>query len=511
MRRPLAGLALGAIAATACSDGFGAPAALGPSLVVELKDADKVAGAKFQPLPLTVNTPMTFHVVVRALDRNGNVDTGFNGYVRMSSKPGSIERITSPGGEGRNVLLKNGVSQDTAVDLVNGYGTTFILADDIGYQPVDPTRTPPPACADGVDNDNDNKTDFPADEGCAFPNDDTETGGTYSQGSTSPIFFSLPRIADARGLVCSGGACSGGGVTPYPKEPITLDTGYHEQPKGAPRFDFDTVVTRISASGFYITDIRDNRGGFNSLFVFNFSAPPQMRVCDRIKTFAGTAAEFFGFTQASYPTWTLEEWDPQLRPCFVPEPRLLTTADIPSAANANANLLPLTASLVRVQTATGTTEVKVAAKLGQDNVPQVNKNFVPGPNATNCDFSGDGKIDFTNDEGVCSQACTADPDCTEYSNFLTRSVFRLKVTDLQSNTSTAIQADASADPEFKPLDMKGKTLRAFSGVLTYFSGGQQYTIEARCHDDIVIDASQQPVPSDHACVFPRTEVDSNPQ
>jgi hypothetical protein len=511
MRRALAVLALGTIPASACGDGgFGAPMDIGPTLVVELKDADKVAGAKFQPLPLTVDTPMTFHVVVKAIAQDGSVDAGFNGYVRLSSKPGSIQRITSPGGDGRNVLLKNGVSEDTAVDLVNGYGTTFILADDLGYQPVDPTRNPPPACANGVDDDGDNKTDFPADEGCAFPNDDTETGGTYSQGSTPPIFFALPRIADARGLTCQGGVCAGGGVTPYPKEPVDLDTGYHEQQKGAPRFDFDTVVIRISASGFFITDTKDTRGGFNSLFVFNFSAPPQMRVCDRIKTFAGTAAEFFGFTQASYPTWTLEEWDPEQRPCLVPEPRVLGLADIPSTTNTNANLLPMTAGLVRVQSATGTTDVKVSAKLGQDNVPLVNKVYVPGPNATNCDFNGDGKIDFTNNEGACSTVCTADPDCTEYSNYLTRSVFRLKVTDLQSNTAAAIQADASADPEFKPLDMKGKSLRAFSGVLTYFSGGQQFTIEARCHDDIVIDASQQPLPSDHACVFPRTELDTNP-
>src|SRR5262249_9987130 len=211
-----------------------------------------------------------------------------------------------------------------------------------------------------------------------------------------------------------------------------IDTGYHEKGDGSRQFDFDLIVTRISSDGFYVSDIKDLRGGFNSLFTFNFSSPPGMRVCDRIKTFAGTAAEFFGFTQASYPTWTLEEWDPQKRPCLVPEPRVITPADIPTTTNTNANLLPLTASLVRVQSATGTLSVKVTSKFGQDNMPSQTvsgtKAFTPGPNATNCDLNNDGKIDFTTDEGICSTACTNDPDCTEYSNYATRSVFRLMVT-----------------------------------------------------------------------------------
>jgi hypothetical protein len=499
-------------AGAACSSGWGHPGALGPSLVVELKDADKVAGSPLSPLGLTVNAPQPFHIVVRAIALDGSVDESFNGWVRISSKPGSIDRIDSPGSDGRNVKLTKGVSEETEVHLFNAYGTSFLLADDIGYVPVDPNRQPPPACANGVDDDNDNKIDFPADDGCAFANDDTETGGTFSQGSSPPIYYALPRIADARGLSCSGTTCTGGGATPYPKEPIQIDTGYHQRANGPPDFDFSSVVTRISASGFYISDIADTRGGFNNLYVFNFSAPPKMRICDRVKTFAGTAAEFFGFTQASYPTWTLEEWDPQKRPCLIPEPRVLAVSDIPTGGPTSTNgLLPLTGGLVRALTQTGITAVAVTSKFGPDNMPVVNKVYVPGPNATNCDLNKDGKIDFATPEGDCSTACTADPDCTEYSNYDQRNVFRLKITDVQGNVSAAIQADSSSDAEFKPLDFKGKTLKSFSGVLTYFSGGAQYTIEARCKDDIITDASQQPLPSDKACVFPRTDLDENPE
>jgi hypothetical protein len=489
----------------ACSKGFGTIRGQGSRLQVDLKE--KETGTRLTPLPLVIGTPQSFHIVVTALGADGATDTSFNGFVMVSSKPGGIERIDSPAADGRNVKLTNGVSPEVEVRVVNAYGPTYILADDIGYEPGDPTSDPPPACADGVDNDGDGKIDFPTDEGCAFANDKTETGGTYSQGATKAIFYALPRIADARGLQCVGDVCTGGGVTPYKKEPLAIDTGYHEKAGKPPEFDYDLVVTRISTDGFYVTDTKDTRGGFNSLFTFNFNAPPGMRVCDRLKTFAGTADEFFGLTQMGYPTWTLEEWDPAKRPCLVPEPRVLTPIDIPSTQNATANLLPLTGSLVRVLTASGKLEARVTPKFGPDNMQQFNGTFVPTENATNCDFNHDGKIDFTagSPEQLCSDACTNDPECTEYSNFAQRSAFRITVTDSQG--SAAIQADASTSAEFKPLERRGQVLRSFTGTLSFFSGGNQYTIEARCKDDIVIDKTEQPLPSDRACVLPRLGVD----
>ncbi|MDF2694683.1 MAG: hypothetical protein K0S65_3066, partial [Labilithrix sp.] len=468
-------------------------------------------------LPLSIDVPQPFRIVVRALDRAGNVDTSFNGFVRISAKPGAIERIESPDAEGRNLRLTNGVAPEVEVKVTNAYGTTFILADDLGYAPTDAFSDPPPACANGIDDDGDGKIDFPADEGCAFANDDTETGGDYSQGASVPIFYRLPRIADVRGLKCLDpndvNTCSGSGKTPYPKEQILLDTGFHDKPDGSQNFDFDMVVTRISSDGFYVSDIKDERGGFNNVFSFNFNAPPRMRVCDRLKTFAGTATEFFGFTQISYPTWTLEEWDPQKRPCLVPEPHVLQPIDVTPTL-----LLPLSGGLVRANSlADGSLSVKVTPKFGPGNVPEQGGVFVPSPEASNCDLNKDGRIEFgrlpngeLTPENRCSDACTSDPECTEYSNFAGRSTFRLTLTDGNGNAA-AIQADATASAEFKPLEHKGQPLKAFSGTLHFFSGGSQYTIEARCKDDIVVDLNANPLPSDKACVFPRTVLDDNPQ
>lgn len=482
----------------------------GRRLVVELLPPSN-PGTRAEPLALAVESPTTFRVKIRAERIDGVTDVGFNGYVRVSSKPGAIEPLTGTDVEGRNVLLTAGTSAEIDVRVINAYGVTYILADDLGYIPADPLRDPPPACANGVDDDGDGRIDFPADEGCAFANDDAEQGSSFAQGASPPLFFGLPRVADVRGMTCQPVlGCSGTGSTPYPKEQIQVDTGFHDKPDGTQAFDFDLVVTRIAQNGFYVTDTKDTRGGFNSIFAFNFNAPPRMRVCDRIKTLGGTANEFFGFTQLSYPTWTLEEWDPLKRPCLVPEPRQLKPSEIIDASD----LLRTSGSLVRVETLPDRSLVaRITPKFGPGDVPRGPGNaFVPSADATNCDFDKNGVIDFTpgNPEADCSAACTADAECTEWSNFVARQNFRITVTDANGQVA-AIQADGTTSATFDPVASKGQELRAFSGTLHYFSGGSQFTIEARCKDDIVTDLAATPLPSDKACVSPRTVLENNPQ
>jgi hypothetical protein len=496
-------LALGAAGTVSCvSDGFGR-SPNPPRLVVELDAVASNPGARDAPLPLLINKPTTFRVTVRAFAPNGTQDTTFNRYVRVSSKPGAVAPLSGPETAGRNVLLTNGESVPVDVAITNAYGVTYIVADDFGYVPVDPLRknddgTPnPPACANGIDDDGDGVIDSPADDGCAFANDDDERGGTFTEGVSQPIYFKLPRIADLRGLVCDDAqppSCSGNGATPYPKQPIQVDTGYREDGT----FAFDTVVTRISSNGFYVNDIGDTRGGFTSLFSFNFNAPPRMRTCDRMKTYGGTASEFFGFTQMSYPTWTLEEWDPAKRPCLVPEPVRLSPTVIGSAPE----LLRVSGGLVVVETdPLGTQKLRVTPKFGPGDVPKTAGGlYVATPEASNCDFDKNGRITFTagNPEAECSTACTADPECTEWSNYVARSTFRLTVSD-SNGRAAAVQADASASPAFDPVALKGQEIRSFSGTLSFFSGGSQFTIEARCKDDVIVSLQEKPFPSDRAC------------
>ncbi|MCA9585347.1 MAG: hypothetical protein KC657_08315 [Myxococcales bacterium] len=515
LRHGAALLVLGTLGtvSSSCSDGFGALRG-GPRLLVEILPPSN-SGTRTQPLTLEVDKPLPFTIKVTALTADGQIDTAFDGFVRISAKPGALAPI---GPAGRNIKLNAGTSDVTVVQLTNAYGITNIVADDIGHQPVDPFRDPPPACADGLDNDGDGLVDFPADPGCAFPNDDSETGGRYAQGASPPIYFKLPRIGEVRGVQCNppgSTACFGSGNTPYPKEQLNVDTGWREDTR---TFEFSTVVTRISSNGFYVTDLGDPRG-FNSLFVFNFNAPARMRVCDRLKTFGGTASEFFGFTQLSYPTWTLEEYDQTARECLVPEPRVLSPAELQDQGF----LLKLSGGLVRLVTGPAGPEpnaprfiTRVTKFLGPKDIPLETvagvPTYVPKDDASNCDFNKDGKIDFTagSPEGACSDACTGNPECSEYSNFISRSNFRLVTVDGNNNVGN-IQADASTSPTFDAIALRGKEVRAFSGTLHYFSGGAQYTIEARCTDDVVVDVAAQPLPSNKACVFPRTILENNPQ
>jgi len=501
IRTTLPSLFLAVVATASCSnDGFGR-VRNPPRLVVEL-DAGANTGTIDAPLDIQVGVPLPFKVVVRALASDGSVDGTFNRYVRISAKPGAIGSLTGEDVDGRNLLLKNGVSIAIDVNVTNAYGPTYIVADDLGYVPADPLRDPPPACSNGVDDDGDGVIDFPADHGCAFANDDSEEGGTYGEGASRPIYFRLPRIADIRGLRCVPGiGCSGNGRTPYPREQIQIDTGYRDDGT----FLFDTVVERLSSDGFYVTDRGDKRGdppgtaGFNSVFAFNFNAPPRMRVCDRMKTYGGTANEFFGFTQISYPTWTLEEWDPGKRLCLVPSPERL----VPSTISDTTELLKRSANLVRVETTPDKAQrTRVTPKFGPGDVPKgAGGAYIPSADASNCDFDKNGKINsFTkgDPEGDCSTACAADPECTEYSNYASRGTFRLTVTD-SNGRSAAIQADSSASASFDALALKGKDVRSFTGTMSFFSGGAQYTIEARCKDDIVLDTALGPFLDDFAC------------
>ena len=132
-----------------------------------------------------------------------------------------------------------------------------------------------------------------------------------------------------------------------------------------------------------------------------------------------------------------------------------------------------------------------------------------GPDTTNCDYLGTGKLDFSDVcEAACSAACTSNFECTEYSNFVSQQQFTLVVVDADSTAKYNIFGNGSASASFDPVALKGKTIGAFTGNLMYFSGGSQFTITARCADDVVTDEKQLPLPSNQACVVSRAIPDT---
>src|SRR4029077_20584468 len=81
--------------------------------------------------------------------------------------------------------------------------------------------------------------------------------------------------------------------------------------------------------------------------------------------------------------------------------------------------------------------------------------------ATNCDLTGIGKVNYANgDDLACANACAADVECTEFSNYATNGGFALVMSNGSLNVN--MQADAQAAASFDPVIQKGKTIGAFT-------------------------------------------------
>jgi len=140
--------------------------------------------------------------------------------------------------------------------------------------------------------------------------------------------------------------------------------------------------------------------------------------------------------------------------------------------------------------------------------------------ATDCDINGDGTVTRTAGslEDTCANDCEADVECSEYSNYLKENQFNFVVESLgvpgaggapNVTGEVNIQGDGSSDALFNPVLLRGQTIGSFTGPLLYFSGGAQFTIQARCADDIVTTPGSPPIPSDTACVHARTVLDDD--
>ncbi|WP_437500483.1 hypothetical protein [Sorangium sp. So ce1099] len=407
-----------------------------------------------EPLPANRgDTVDTWDFRVEARDPAGR-RAPFDGMVRLSVEPGAVidvEAAEEGIAVGRNIRLRGGVAVG-AVHVTAVYGPARLWAEDIGYQPAGRDGRDQPVCANGANDDapGDVLIDFPADPGCAFADDDTEEGGSFNAGASEPVAYALPRVVDVQG---------GGSATPYAFEGIQINTA-------APQ---EVVVTRVARDGFYVTDLSGQDTGFNHLFAFNFNTPANMRVCDRLDYLAGTVNEFFGFTELSFPSYEIAPFQ-EGTACPVPEPRVLDGRTI---ADATA-MERLESGLVRVE----------AVHISKNFGPKPARDNVFGPDQSNCDLSGDGQIDFENPaEGRCANACSRDPECSEWTGYSARGNY--KVTD----GSSMIQIQTGTVSDFDPTSHRGRELGAVTGTLRNFSGGSlNWTIEARCPDDLVCDA-----------------------
>lgn len=432
-----------------------------------------------EPLPANggkVTETWTFTIEART--PNGDPDPSFDGVVRLSTQPGAISKVTGEGAVGRNIKLTGGKASGS-VELTAVYGPARLWVDDLGYTPAKPGKKP--ACSNGVDDDNDYLVDFPADPGCAFADDDNEEGGTYSAAVSNAVNYALPTVSDVQGH---------GPATPYPYEGIEINTASPQR----------LIVTRVASDGFYVTDIADvdqngKSNGYNHLFAFNFSTPAGMRICDHVSYLSGTVNEFFGFTELNFPSYELDYPIDGKGPCEIPDANLIDSARLASSVE----MEKIESSLVRV------VGYHVASNFG----PKVVEFNVFHPDSSNCDINGDGQIDFTDPkEQHCSDACSADPECSEWTSFSARGNYKIS-----KSANEMIQIQTGTVANFDPVANKGLPLDAVTGTLRNFSGGSlNWTIETRCPDDLAcgrVGCVPQALPSDQACVRLRTQDDND--
>jgi len=423
------------------------------------------------PISFDTGNPYEFVVDLRVRNPNGTTRTQFTGtdaWVRLTFSPAGqvIETIGSKGAgdpdvSGPNVHLVNGEAKGIKIRAVGAFGDTRIVAQDVGFVPAPATKVS--TCADGRDNDGNGYADWPHDPNCLYLNDDSERPFEAGFGTSPPIFFANPTIRDVQL----------GQASPFLAKQVNID-GPHR-----------LIVTAIVNNGMYVSDI-DEPLGSNSIFVFTFSTPFGVKSCDRLLRLSGNVADFFGGTQLGTPGWSLLEWvNPQKSgPCLIPD-------FIPvdgSISGLDEKMEALESSLIVVKSPV------IGDHFGKERPPLDNP--LPFKNTSNCDINGDGIVGYNPNRGgfnpaekTCNDACTADPDCTEWNNFVSFNQVKIKFAPADGT----LFFSPGAIPGFDTLSFVGVNeatgepkLAEIRGIVTHFAGPKPpYSIEPRCSADVI--------------------------
>jgi hypothetical protein len=125
--------------------------------------------------------------------------------------------------------------------------------------------------------------------------DDTGDSPSYATGSTPAIYLRNPTIDDIQ-------------KSSMDSPPFTSDmAGYRVNIRGQKNNIGRMVVTAVTNTGFYVTDLASTKNPPYSLFVYNFSRPygvyPNQMLCMLI----GGVQEHLGNTQITFPDWLTYE------------------------------------------------------------------------------------------------------------------------------------------------------------------------------------------------------------
>lgn len=232
------------------------------------------------PLPFSTEAaPLS--VRVETLDVDGDPHP-FNGDLSVKVRPGILEQE-------QWITVTDGVFEGDIL-LRNGFGPTRVWFSDEGDK--DSTTGREPSFATGV--------------------------------TDPPLYYALPTLAEMNEI-----------------EDIESNqlAGEFAEIRTADR---DVRVTAVGVNGYWITDMDDEPGSYNNLFVYTFSKPTDETVVGaRVTLLTGSNQEYLGSTQLSFPTYEIGE-DELVE---VPEPVLISASNCADLAS----LEGLESAIVRVE------------------------------------------------------------------------------------------------------------------------------------------------------------------
>ncbi len=318
-----------ALALGACTTHIEPPGGLGSFKVAVLdlddfsRGGDCITAPKIgtaacpRPFP-EVDAPVTVHLHITAVDRDGHWMQDFAGNALVDVRPG---RLANVGPGGLYATFTGGVA-DVEVQLILTYGPTRVWIEQCtagGEEGTYATGVSEPIIFDKPRLDQLNVTtnnrkspmEPHATNTCAISGDPRYGIGFDEEGEAAFVGYSHGRSVDAPppaiGTYVEVVGCSraeyvaakaaGGGCN---KGPL--------------------VVTGIGNEGFYVTDLNDvaQARGFNHLYAFNFNYPDDLEVGDVVLSLRGTPVDFAGSTQIGNPSWTKD--DGPKEPSLLPAP-----------------------------------------------------------------------------------------------------------------------------------------------------------------------------------------------
>ncbi len=240
-------------------------------------------GSAESPLAFTTDV-VPLRVRVETLDVDGD-PYPFTGDLSVKVRPGILEQE-------KWISLSEGVFEGD-IELRNGFGPTRLWFSDEGDKDSSTGRQP-----------------------------------SFATGVTDPpLYYALPTLAEMNEI--------------EDVESNQLAGEFAE----IRALDRDVRVSAVGVNGYWITDMADEPGSYNNLFVYTFSKPSdETLVGSRVTLLTGSNQEYLGSTQLSFPTYVIGD-DELVTP---PEPVLISASNCADLAS----LEGLESAIVRIEDVT---------------------------------------------------------------------------------------------------------------------------------------------------------------